>query len=228
MFFKCFHHIYIPEIYFVAISEDQITTGSLFPANADGTRFDWEAFVSASRKKGWKQLGDRQKKFATLFVNRIPKKYYGGTRKTATTSKMIKKYLENFAFAVKDYHSLYSGKIDYVEIFKNPDLGELKECGAGARGIIFKNDLYMLQHSDKLIHKDIPRIFSQNGIDVDDSSVNVVREGEKKIKLSVGYDSYDDQSHETKQHFREIFNKCAEKNKGLIFVPQVVGHQDPK
>lgn len=62
-------------------NEDQITTASLFPAGTDGKRFDWEAFVSASRKKGWKQLGDKQKKFATLFVNRIPRRYFGGTRK---------------------------------------------------------------------------------------------------------------------------------------------------
>ena len=71
----------------MAISEDQITTGSLFPANANGTRFDWEAFVSASKKKGWKQLGDRQKKFATLFVNRIPRRYYGGTKNMPTQAR---------------------------------------------------------------------------------------------------------------------------------------------
>ena len=108
----------------MAISEDQITTGSLFPANADGTRFDWEAFVSASRKKGWKQLGDRQKKFATLFVNRIPKKYYGGTRKTATTSKMIKKYLENFATITKIRNFLKSYfKIPATKVIGSPTIG---------------------------------------------------------------------------------------------------------
>lgn len=68
------------------IAEDKVTTGSLFQT-VDGKRFDWEAFVSASRKNGWKQFGDRQKRFATLFINRIPKRYYGGTAKMPQVEK---------------------------------------------------------------------------------------------------------------------------------------------
>jgi len=71
---------YIPEIYSIMIAEDKVTTSSLLVPGKNDPRFDWEAFVSASRKNGWKQLGDRQNKFANIFVNRIPRRYYGGTR----------------------------------------------------------------------------------------------------------------------------------------------------
>lgn len=134
------------------------------------------------------------------------------------------KFFENLLFATQNFKPEYGKKIEYLEVFKNPNYSELQDCGPWARGIIMydSGDLYFTQYPGEIIHSDFPKILNLNDLNIRKMDYGYLQQYKNTNKIYLGESMTTsrkkDMDKEEKEIFQKAFKKSKMKNPDLKFI----------